>query len=231
MANFKVKEDVSLTITEGSQLQGMNVLPQVGFIMLFAGDTAPPGWLLCNGLTFSSSLYPQLASFLGTTTLPNLLSRSLVGTTNAAEIKTVIGANTHTHATSYTANLVSTGTSAHNVAGAASDWGYVSNGTNHDHGWNYNVSTPGNSNSFSNVPVNVTAGNQANVWNSTHGHNFSGGIDYDDDFESHGHGGNVGDTTTSGNSHAHTTSVTNASTGSGTSIPPSIYLYYIIKAG
>lgn len=231
MTNLKVSQDVSLRVTEGSQLQGLGVLPQVGFVMIFAGETAPPGWLLCNGGTFSSSEYPLLASFLGTTTLPNLLSRSLVGTTNASEIKTVIGANTHTHPSTYTANLVSTGTSAHNVAAATSNWDSASNGTNHDHSWNYNVSTPPNSNSFSNVPINVTSGTQANVWNSTHGHDFGGAIDYDDDFESHSHGGNMAETTTSGNSHSHATSVSNVSTNSGTSVPPSIYLYYIIKAG
>lgn len=231
MANFKVKDDLALNVTQGSDLQGLSVLPQVGFVMLFAGETAPSGWLLCNGGTFSSSEYPLLASFLGTTTLPNLISRSLVGTTTSAEIGTVIGANTHTHASAYTANLDSAATPAHNNAGVASNWSAAGNGANHDHSWNYNLSTPGNSNSYSNVPVNVTAGNQANVWNSTHGHNFGGGIDYDDDYEYHSHGGNQGDTSTSGNSHAHTTSVTNASTGSGSSIPPSIYFYHIIKAG
>lgn len=231
MANFKVKDDLALNVTQGSDLQGFNVLPQVGFVMLFAGETAPSGWLLCNGGTFSSSEYPLLASFLGTTTLPNLISRSLVGTTNATEIGTVIGTNTHIHASSYTANLGSTGTPAHNNAAVTSNWAAAGNGTNHDHSWNYNVSTPGNSNSYSNVPVNVTAGTQANVWNSTHGHNFNGAIDYDDDYEYHSHGGNQGDTSTSGNSHGHSTSVTNANTGSGSSIPPSIYFYYIIKAG
>jgi hypothetical protein len=42
-----------------------------GAIMLWrSGTPVPSGWLLCNGTTFSATLYPALAALWGTTTLP-----------------------------------------------------------------------------------------------------------------------------------------------------------------
>lgn len=60
-----------------------NMLP-VGSIVAFAGSTTPPGWLLCNGASFSAGTYPTLAAVLGgTPTLPNLVDRFLKGSTTA----------------------------------------------------------------------------------------------------------------------------------------------------
>ena len=36
-----------------------------GVVNPFAGDTAPTGWLMCSGETFSATVYPALASLLG----------------------------------------------------------------------------------------------------------------------------------------------------------------------
>lgn len=64
-----------------------DVFPK-GMITPFAGTTAPPGWLICDGSTFSATAYPQLAAVLGNTYgavsgdnyyLPDLRGRAPIG--------------------------------------------------------------------------------------------------------------------------------------------------------
>ena len=64
-----------------------DVFPK-GLITPFAGTTAPTGWLLCDGSTFSATAYPQLAAVLGNTYgavsgdnyyLPDLRGRAPIG--------------------------------------------------------------------------------------------------------------------------------------------------------
>lgn len=43
----------------------------IGAIVMYGGTTAPDGWLICNGASFSSSTYPDLYTHLGSTTLPD----------------------------------------------------------------------------------------------------------------------------------------------------------------
>lgn len=43
----------------------------VGSMMLYPGETAPVGWLIAEGATFSGATYPELEARLGGTTLPN----------------------------------------------------------------------------------------------------------------------------------------------------------------
>ena len=67
----------------------INTNTPVGVITAYAGDTAPNGWLLCDGSAVSRTTYANLFSVLGTkcgagdgsTTfnLPNIKGRSLVG--------------------------------------------------------------------------------------------------------------------------------------------------------
>lgn len=67
----------------------VNTNTPVGVITAYAGDTAPNGWLLCDGSAVSRTTYANLFSVLGTkcgagdgsTTfnLPNIKGRSLVG--------------------------------------------------------------------------------------------------------------------------------------------------------
>jgi microcystin-dependent protein len=161
--------------------------------------------------------------------IPNLKGRYLVGTTDPNLIGTSIGSNTHTHPFNYSASVGNTGTTAHNSAAVASNWGNIS--TAHNHGWSYSFGTQTNSNGFSNAPVNVTAGNQANVWNSTHGHSFGGGIGYNAATVNHSHAGNMGETTTTGNSHSHSLTTSSVNTEPASSLPSTAYLKYIIKVG
>lgn len=44
----------------------------VGSIMIWPADTAPTGWLICNGATFDSTLYAELRTVLGRAALPDL---------------------------------------------------------------------------------------------------------------------------------------------------------------
>lgn len=54
----------------------------VGTILPFVGSTAPSNYLICNGATYSSSVYPELYKILGTTTLPDLKGKFLQGAIN-----------------------------------------------------------------------------------------------------------------------------------------------------
>lgn len=58
-----------------SQLSGFTV----GEVLPFIGDTIPSGFLECNGSQFSSSLYPELYSLLGTNIVPDFREEYLVG--------------------------------------------------------------------------------------------------------------------------------------------------------
>jgi hypothetical protein len=241
MANLKVLDDLAIKNSSGLDSQGKSILPQIGFVMMYAGTTAPSGWLICDGSTFSSATYPLLYAALGnTTTLPDLKDKYLVGTTNSGLIKTAIGSNSHTHPFTHTVTVTAAGADDHETTGAASDWSNLS--LAHNHGGNYWFDVPGGaydhrggggaSNSYSNVPINVTAGTQGNVWNSTHGHGTGGGITYNAATVNHSHTGNFSTTTKTSTNHSHVPVITNVSTEASSShVPATMYLNYIIKAG
>ena len=48
-----------------------NAMP-VGAIIMWYSVLPPTGYLVCNGASFSNITYPQLATVLGSTTLPDL---------------------------------------------------------------------------------------------------------------------------------------------------------------
>lgn len=65
-----------------------SVYAPVGMITMFGGTTAPTGWLLCDGSTYTNTAYPALAAVLGTTyggtagtnfTVPDLRGRIAMG--------------------------------------------------------------------------------------------------------------------------------------------------------
>jgi hypothetical protein len=57
----------------------VNVGVPIGTIMMWAVANPPPGWLICDGTTFSAGVYPELAQVLGSTTLPNLVGQFVRG--------------------------------------------------------------------------------------------------------------------------------------------------------
>lgn len=78
----------------------VDALLPVGSIVAHAGSATPTGWLLCNGGSFSSAVYPALFAVLGSTTLPNLTNRFLKGSTTAGSTggsRTITVANLPSH--------------------------------------------------------------------------------------------------------------------------------------
>lgn len=68
------------------------ILPPVGTLMPYVGNTAPTGWLLCEGQEVSSTTYPKLSTLCGTKfgsaaagnfRLPNLKGRVIAGLDSA----------------------------------------------------------------------------------------------------------------------------------------------------
>lgn len=54
----------------------------IGSIVDWPGATAPTGWFLCYGQTYSSASYPELFLVLGSTTIPDLRGRLTAGVDN-----------------------------------------------------------------------------------------------------------------------------------------------------
>jgi microcystin-dependent protein len=211
---------------KGSSFQGLqSSITPIGVIRLFAGSTAPNGWLICNGDAVSRSAYSNLFKVIGTTygvgnsnttfTLPDMRGRCPIGVgTGASLTARTLGSNvgaetatlseanmaSHTHATTVgtqSANHTHTGTS-----------GTVS--ADHTHGWGRNVGSSGS------YGLRDGAGRSSNGTPNTQGVNVD-----------HSHG-----TTTGTESANHTHSVTNSSTGSATPVGimlPSIVVNFIIK--
>jgi microcystin-dependent protein len=68
-----------------------NALVPVGTITGYGGASAPTGWLLCDGASFSAVTYPNLNTVLGGTTLPNLVGRFPMGKTGSGTGSTLLG--------------------------------------------------------------------------------------------------------------------------------------------
>jgi len=196
-----------------------------GSIQMFAGSTAPNGWLVCDGSTVSRSYYSDLFKVIGTTygagnsnttfTLPDMRGRCPIGvgtgtSLTARTLGSNVGAETvtlseanmasHTHATT-----VGTQSANHTHSGTS---GTVS--VDHTHGWGRNVGSSGS------YGLSDGAGRSANGTPNTQGAN-----------QDHSH-----DTTTGTEDSNHTHSVTNSYTGGGTPVGimlPSIVVNFIIK--
>ena len=64
----------------------------IGTMIFYLGKTIPEGWLLANGSTYDTTLYPDLYAVLGTNTLPNMHHRFIEGTTTLSEVGSYIAA-------------------------------------------------------------------------------------------------------------------------------------------
>jgi microcystin-dependent protein len=234
MSNFKVAKNLDSLVSS-------DILPVIGFIMPYAGDitqtsdgttittTAPDGWLLCNGNTFAYASYPKLYALIGGT-LPDLRGRFLVGTYfGKSSVGLTAGAATHAHNVTGSTNALSDFTPAphtHNFPGytvAASSWAH-----NHTMSGNLN---PGANPSNANV---LTSTGTANAMPSTHTHPLTGNTAIS--------GSNTGNIThdhdvsaassiaTVSTPHTHIAGSVSGTGGSGSSIPQSMSLNFIIKA-
>lgn len=240
MANLKIKEGVTLSGIDSQTREVLNSFAQIGMVLPFLGPitqtsssgvittTAPSGWLLCNGNTFLNTDYPQLANVLGSTTLPNLVNKYIVGTTNSAQVGAAYGNSTHSHSASYgTPTVSSVAMDSHealgtNVASGAS-------ATNHDHANNIGANIDYASTS---TFINYVAGTQANMHARTHQHSLSVGSTSGATNDNHQHVVSRSTSAiTQGASSQHTHVASHSSTiDTPSSAIPTIYVNYIIKA-
>jgi microcystin-dependent protein len=223
MINLKVKSGLE------SKEYGQNILPQVGTILIYAGTTAPAGWLLCNGSTFDQTLYPQLYALLGNSnTLPDLRERYLIGKgSDSLTLNTNTGSSNHEHSYSYAGNN-SNNTAishAHNV-GTYFNATY----TAHAHYSYLNVGID----FFGNNAANYRAGSSQNMTTQNHEH-YTGGYASGSNYAgyNHAHNGAITRNDTNAPAHAHTVASSAAGYISSNTaiIPPTIYLNFIVKAG
>ena len=177
-----------------------------GVVQLFAGSSAPSGWLICNGQAISRTTYAALFAVIGTTygagdgsttfNVPNLVNKTVrgsnsLGKTGGADTVTLSTANipAHTHGVG-TLATTETGAHTHSISNAL-----------------YNIARDNGS----------TTGGNNGAWspNVTSGVYRYGSL-----------------TAASGGAHTHTISGTSGSTGSGSAVTitnPYVMLHYIIK--
>ena len=103
-----------------------------GVVQLFAGSSAPSGWLICNGQAVSRTTYAALYAVIGTTygagdgsttfNVPNLVNKTVrgsnsLGKTGGADTVTLSTANlpAHTHGAG-TLSTASTGEHTHTTS-------------------------------------------------------------------------------------------------------------------
>ncbi len=137
----------------------------IGGVCIYSGQTAPNGWLLCDGSAISRTTYSRLFSVIntlygsgnGTSTfnLPNLQERIPVGKTISTNLGTTGGNSSITLTTdqlpSHTHNGTTDSNGLHNHTGTT-----TTNG-NHNHGSNATGGTGGTGLAFSNLN-NTTTG-------------------------------------------------------------------------
>jgi len=227
MANKNLKVSSGLS---SKTLGGL--LPEVGTILAYAGSTAPAGWLLCNGATFTATTYPELYILLGNSnTLPDLQKKYLRGAATA----NTAGANVaggHTHNANYLASNSTNNNSAdHNHAHNINYNGVGASTFYHDH---YILGT-GQAGPYMTNAGNYVVGTQGNMV-GTHYHygywaNYAGNMGQTGVY--HGHNIDAVSANASNPSHSHAFDVSTvaAALTTTTELPPTIYLNYIIKAG
>ena len=220
---------------KGSAFQAVqpSVIP-VGVIEMFAGSTAPNGWLVCDGSTVSRKTYSDLFKVIGVTygagnsndtfTLPDMRGRTPIGVgtgsgltartlaaTTGAETATLLEANLPSHAHSFTpsGSLQTESSHTHGSANAGS----------HNHTSNNSLLMYVGSGGG----ANLSAGNSYQIYN------LNATIQNNGD---HSHG-----STNSNTGHTHTFTGSGGTTGNGNGtatavslMQPAIAINFIIKA-
>src|SRR6056300_99024 len=67
----------AMDLSEGYPL--LNTGVPIGTVIMWAAASPPPGYLVCDGATFSAGQYPELAQVLGVTSVPNLIGQFIRG--------------------------------------------------------------------------------------------------------------------------------------------------------
>ena len=216
---------------KGSAFQAVqpSVIP-VGVIEMFAGSTAPNGWLVCDGSNVSRKTYSDLFKVIGTTygagnsndtfTLPDMRGRFAMGagtgsglnssgtgaiSGSAQTARTVgqwLGEETHLLTTAELASH----THANTVSGGST--GFMSANASHNHSLNKEVLTYAGSGGSRYDPY------PGSVWTGS----IAAGLTIN--------------STNTDHTHTFTPSISNASAGSDSRhniIPPCVVVNYIIK--
>ena len=221
---------------KGSAFQAVqpSVIP-VGVIEMFAGSTAPNGWLVCDGSTVSRKTYSDLFKIIGTTygagnsnttfTLPDMRGRTPIGVgTGAGLTARTLAATTGAETVTLSASnipSITTGTQSANHTHSGTTSGVS---VNHYH---QNFSDGVNSGNMGRAQYGFSAlgggyagqlivGSGANAYSTS----YTGYISAD-----HSH------TVTTGNESAnHSHTYTNNSPTAISTIQPAIAINFIIKA-
>lgn len=215
MANFKLKESAGKT-SVGTALAGVNIIPQTGFIMPFAGTTAPPGWALCDG----------------TNGTPDLRGYFLIGATSSTNIGEVTGSNTHTHTYSFGGLTYDVATNTHEAPAYYTNLNAGGADASHTHIINVAVNTPSH---YSSTFINWSNGN--NTTRTFRSHDHVGNINYNsaaaaEGNHTHANSATLGNInhTVSETAHDHANSSSPSGTTPTASVnPPNIIMNYIIK--
>jgi microcystin-dependent protein len=139
-------EDIKSTASAiGLALRQLNLLTPTGGLIPFAGDTAPAGFLLCDGSAVNRNIYTELFTVIGTkygigdgsTTfnLPDLRGRVIAGYNNSLSYYNTVGKtggnNTHAITVSELPSHNHTGTTLNN--GNHQHSGTTTNNGDHQH--------------------------------------------------------------------------------------------------
>jgi microcystin-dependent protein len=227
-----------LTGSVQSQLTSVvAAISPTGSIMIWSTNTAPSGWLICNGATVSRTTYATLFAVIGTTygagdgsttfVIPNLMGRvpfgrdanqptefGTLGAPGGAKTLTIAIANlpAHNHSIDHTHGSFNTDNDSHSHGGSTSSGGSHTHTLSDNGSGSAAVVSVGSS--YTTVADN-TSTSRTTSSNGSHSHSIS------TDTDTHNHSVNI--TTLTGFS---------GNTGSGTalpSLPPYIVLNYIIK--
>jgi microcystin-dependent protein len=224
----------------------------VGAVVPFAGITAPTGWLICDGNTFSSDDYPKLAAVLAgrfgsagkLVNLPDLKGRTVFGKSGAANdpFNNVAdkGGSLKISASSIPSHEHQVPDHNHTITGApktgVADTAHshtvtVTGQTNlagaHDHGGVVVSTTDSSNNSTGGSATRLSAATKGTTATETsHQHGISVTAVVADGGQAHIHDSNIHLATISGGA----TKTAASAGGTDNHLPPYIVLNYIIRA-
>lgn len=121
---------------DGGATTAFTPVPPVGTVSMFAGSSAPGGYLLCDGAAYNIVDYPDLHNVIGTTygsagagtfRVPDLRNRNVIGAGSRA-LGATGGAESHT--------LTTSELPAHNHGVTDPGHGHTINDPGHNHGLN-----------------------------------------------------------------------------------------------